>query len=251
MICQNSIEKAAQLLRDSGWAVLPPWEHTGDMDDVFLALWKETQPFTMISVERAWALVQALRYISGAGIPGDIVECGVWKGGACLLASHILHRLCRREGFIWLYDTFSGMTAPGSEDKIAGSGQAMDERNPEGWWAASVDDVLQTLKQSPLDMSRFKLVKGDVKHTLKQQKPQQIALLRLDTDWYESTLAELQMLYPLLSPGGVLIIDDYGHFSGAKKAVDHFFADIGLVPLLHRSDYTGRVFVKPLAYSMK
>ena len=216
------------------------------MDSEFLSIWQEVQKFTMISIERAWALAEALRYICRADIPGDIVECGVWKGGACLLASHILHRENCRDKRIWLYDTFSGMPSPGREDRIASSGQSLEERRPEGWWSAGRDEVRSTLVQSPLPAERFEWVEGRVELTLGEHIPEQTSLIRLDTDWYESTRAELTALYPGLSAGGVLIIDDYGHFSGAKKAVDEFFAESGIVPLLHRSDYTGRVFVKPV-----
>ena len=74
--------------------------------------------------------------------------------------------------------------------------------------------------------------------------PKQIALLRLNTDWFESTYHELVHLYPLLSKGGVLIIDDYGHWQGARKAVDTYFKEQGIYPLLHRIDYTGRIMQK-------
>ena len=245
-----NLEEMARQLRLAGWGVQPPQQYLSDMDDAFLQAWNISKPFTMISPERGWALTEALRYCHANSIPGDIVECGVWKGGACLLASLILQN-CESQEMeasprdIWLYDTFEGMTEPGEEDCIAVSGEAVSNRNPKGWWAAGESLVRQTLSASPLNQERFHLVAGPVESTLDLCVPERIALLRLDTDWYASTAKELEILYPRLSPGGILIIDDYGHFSGARKAVDEYFALRGESPLLHRSDYTGRVLVKP------
>ena len=232
----------ANKLRKAGWAVTAPENNLIDMDEAFLEAWGRAKPYTLISVERAWAFVEAVRYVERAGIPGDIVECGVWKGGACLLSSFFLGD--QRQ--IWLYDTFCGMNAPGSEDRIAVSNQSLTERNPEGWWSSGIREVQKTLEKSPLPEDRFTLVQGPVEETLDSVVPDSIAVLRLDTDWYESTRKELEVLYPRLSSGAVLIIDDYGHFTGARKAVDEYFKKRGEAVLLHRSDYTGRVLVKQL-----
>jgi hypothetical protein len=235
----------ADFLRSRGWAVLPPEQYLMDMGGDYLETWEMVKPYTMISPERGWALAEAVRYVCRRKLPGDFVECGVWKGGACLLASCVLAReetdSSRR---IWLYDTFEGMVDPTPEDRIAASGQLLTERNPAGWWAAGVEEVKESLKKSPLDPSCFVFVAGRVEETLEKHVPEQIAILRLDTDWYESTRMELEVLYPRLVSGGILIIDDYGHFTGARKAVDEYFARKSLPMLLHRSDYTGRVIVK-------
>ncbi len=242
---RTELEELASILRKAGWSANPPEQATADMDSLFHDCWKICTPFTLISVERGWALAEAVRYVSASAIPGDIVECGVWKGGACLLASLILNSVePSGQRRIWLYDTFEGMTEPGREDRIAASGQLLSERSPEGWWAAGLGIVRQTLKNSPLQDERFSFVSGKVEETLEQTVPESISVLRLDTDWYESTLKELEILYPRLSSGGVLIVDDYGHFTGARKAVDEYFAGQNLPILKHRSDYTGRVIVK-------
>lgn len=240
-----NLSAAANLLRDSGWGLIPPDQYLKDMDEDFLNLWNHVRPHTLISPERGWAFAEAIRYVCRKNIPGDIVECGVYKGGACLLASYVLDSQTdsdRRS--IWLYDTFSGMVEPGDDDRIASSGQSLRDRHPKGWWAAGVDEVKRNLESSPLKKDRFRFVPGRVEETLLHEVPDNIAVLRLDTDWFESTLMELNVLYPKLSSGGVLIIDDYGHFTGAKKAVDDFFWNRGEQVLLHRSDYTGRVMVK-------
>ncbi|VDB00786.1 macrocin-O-methyltransferase domain protein [Olavius algarvensis spirochete endosymbiont] len=240
---QLSLETARSLFESRGWGLIPPNQYLRDMDDEFTDIWGAIKKYTMISPERGWALTEAVRYVSKARIPGDIVECGVWKGGACLLASYILYSVePRTERKIWLYDTFKGMVKPGTNDKIASSGQELAERDVEGWWAVDINEVRSLMKKSPLDEKVFKFVAGPVSETLELSVPQKIAILRLDTDWYESTLKELKILYPRLSKGGVLIVDDYGHFTGARKAVDEYFKEQPV--LLHRSDYTGRVVVK-------
>lgn len=237
------LESARRLLEARGWGLIPPNQYLRDMDDEFTGIWETVKKYTMISPERGWALAEAVRYVSKAHIPGDIVECGVWKGGACLLASYILYSLePRTERSIWLYDTFKGMVKPGVNDRIASSGQALMERDAEGLWAADINEVRSLMKKSPLDEGVFNFIAGEVSKTLELSVPQKIAILRLDTDWYESTLKELRVLYPKMSKGGVLIVDDYGHFTGARKAVDEYFKKQPI--LLHRSDYTGRVVVK-------
>lgn len=244
-LTRNELEEMARILKSSGWNVTAPEHHLGDLDASFRTEWKVCSPYSLISPERAWALAEAVRFVAASGIPGDIVECGVWKGGACLLASRILHEVePEGERRIWLYDTFEGMPEPGNEDRIAASGQALKERNPEGWWAAGEAVVRSTLGNSPMPQDRFRFVPGKVEETLDMHKPSSISILRLDTDWYESTRKELDVLYPLISPGGILIVDDYGHFTGARKAVDEYFSERGEPVLLHRSDYTGRVIIK-------
>ena len=235
----------ARTLREAGWGVHPPSQYTADMDSGFLSLWKQVQPYTMISIERAWALAQAVAY----GLP---IQCRRGYRGMrrmegrrpAFWPSHVLVKEKDNHKKIWLYDTFEGMTSPGEEDCIASSGQPLRERNPEGWWTADIAEVRRNISSAVLGMERFRFVQGRVETTLKKEYPQQLSILRLDTDWYESTLFELEVLYPRLTPGGILIIDDYGHFTGARKAVDDFFEKQGIVPLLHRSDYTGRVMVK-------
>jgi len=106
------------------------------------------------------------------------------------------------------------------------------------------DAVRATLTQSGYPTGRLHFVRGPVETTLPEHAPERLALLRLDTDWYESTRHELQHLYPRLSEGGVLIVDDYGHWEGARRAVDEYFERHPPAPLLNRIDYTGRIAVK-------
>ena len=112
------------------------------------------------------------------------------------------------------------------------------------WAYGSLDEVRRNLGSTGYPDQYISFIEGKVEDTIPTNVPDRISLLRLDTDWYESTRHELQHLYPRLSPGGVLIIDDYGQWAGARKAVDEYVEDKKLKILLHRIDYTGRIAVK-------
>lgn len=240
----SSENQMAAALSRSGWGCESPATYRIDMDDRFRALWERVAPHTMISMERGYALYGAVRYVLDRNIPGDFVECGVWQGGSCMLMALTLMDAGAEPRPIWMYDTYSGMTEPGEEDRIAASGQAVSERWSEGWWAAGTEQVRSHLEKTGYPMALFNLIKGDVCETLDSRAPERCALLRLDTDWYASTKKELEVLYPKLGRGGILIIDDYGHFSGARQAVDEYFSDPLSRPFFQRSDYTGRCAVK-------
>ena len=224
----------------------------------FLELFEKARRYTMTGKEVMFSTWQAARYVAQRRIPGDIVECGVWRGGSALLAAMAVRNnekkappqgLFKRSGRrkIWLYDTFEGMTPPTEMDvDLTGTAAAdyIASYSDNGRWCyADEADVRQVFADGGFSDSDIELVKGDVCETLKVRKPSRISLLRLDTDWYESTKAELEILYPLLSPGGVLIIDDYGHWEGARQAVDEFFAREPTL-LLHRISYAVRVAIK-------
>ena len=118
------------------------------------------------------------------------------------------------------------------------------DKNGSDWCYASIEDVQRNLLSTGYDEQKTSFIKGKVEDTIPASAPEGIALLRLDTDWYESTLHELVHLFPRLSSGGVLIIDDYGHWQGARRAVDEYFADNKIPILLNRVDYTGRMAIK-------
>lgn len=191
------------------------------------------EPYTKTGIERRTAMIAAVQEIDARGIEGDIVECGVWRGGNIILARKLSpERVC------WLYDTFTGMPRPGEHD-----GEKAHGKWRKNWCAVSLDDVIQCLIETgTYDPNKLRFVQGDVAETLHVHPPEKIALLRLDTDWYESTRMELELLYPRLQSGGVLIVDDYGHWSGCKKACDEFFGS-EWQPL--QIDYTAVKWVKP------
>lgn len=153
---------------------------------------------------------------------------------------------------LYLFDTFEGMSPPGAFD-VSVDGQAAaalltsprttDPESP--WCYAGIDDVRAAMRSTGYPMERIHYIQGRVEDTIPANAPARIAVLRLDTDWYESTRHELEHLYPLMSPGGALILDDYGHWAGCRKAVDEYFCAHGIKLMLNRIDYTGRIAVKP------
>lgn len=209
---------------------------------------------TMTTPRRIAALCDSVEHAVRAEVPGAIVECGVWKGGSMMAAALTLLRLGAADRDLYLFDTFQGMPPPTSEDAFS----AYDGYSPmrhwkrrrrgdareSSWHYVPAEEVRTALLSTGYPASRLHLVEGRVEETLPAAAPDAIAVLRLDTDWYESTRHELEQLYPRLSPGGVLILDDYGHYEGARRAVDEYFAAAGGRPLLTRVDYTGRVGVK-------
>ena len=207
--------------------------------------------FTMTGVERVVSLLDATRYVADNKIAGDIVECGVWRGGSMMAVAVMLKQLGDTDRNLYLYDTFEGMTPPTDKDAQF-DGRPADElfdeviRESGAWCDADIREVSENLSKTGYPASRIKLVDGKVEETIPSIIPDEIALLRLDTDWYESTLHELEHLYPRLVSGGVLIIDDYGHWQGAKAATDEYFSRMpDRKPFLHRIDYTGRLVIKP------
>ena len=209
------------------------------------------QPYTMTSPARIRALCSATRYIVDANIPGAIVECGVWRGGSMMAAARTLRRLGDQSRELYLFDTFEGMPEPGPQD-IAMTGESAKallaaarctEDDPM-WCYAPFERVVHAMSLTEYPVERIHLVRGKVEDTLQSSAPARIALLRLDTDWYESTRHEMEQLFPRLCRGGVLILDDYGHWQGAKQAFDEYVAKHHVKLLLHHIDYTGRCAVK-------
>ena len=224
-----------------------------DMEEPFPDLFLRCHPYTMTSVERLYALFQAVNYIENEGIPGSIVECGVWRGGSSMMAAlTLLAKGCSSRD-LHLYDTYEGMSCPTDiDEKCDGSvdARAKYDETHDGsktdWCYASLEEVKNNLTSTGYPAGRMHFVKGMVEETLIGDPPTgPIAILRLDTDFYESTKCELEVLYAQLVPGGVLIIDDYGTWKGARKAVDDFFDGMGVRPLLNKIDRTGRIGIKP------
>ena len=214
-----------------------------------LATIRSVRSYTMTSPERILALIRAVRHVVEHRIPGDFVECGVWRGGSVLAMLRTLQELGATDRLVWMYDTFEGMSPPTTRDVDFRGNQAdqlladQERDDPSSIWCYSgLEEVRRVLASSdyPADLLRF--VPGPVESTLHSNRlPDSIALLRLDTDWYESTMVELQVLFPRLEDRGVLIIDDYGHWQGCRRAVDEYFAEQRVGMYLHRIDYTGRI----------
>jgi hypothetical protein len=208
----------------------------------------------MASKERVIATINACKHAVESEIPGDFVECGVWRGGNCIAAKLTLENYGSQKN-VWLFDTFAGMTQPSAVDVTSFSEISSTERfdrnrgvDRNNWCFASLEEVRANFQRAGADLSNVRFVVGNVVNTLAagNNLPAEISVLRLDTDFYESTKAELEILYPRLSIGGSLLIDDFGHWQGARLAVEEYFSSLSprVRPLLHFTDYTGRMGVK-------
>jgi hypothetical protein len=212
------------------------------------ALMNKYRSYTMTPEIRQWTLLKAIEYADRNDLVGDVVECGVWRGGNVMMSKEYRNGSSISRRF-WLYDTFAGMTEPTEHDITPGGNRAMQtflarrKADHTDWAYASLEEVRSNFEMFGLLDDSVVFRKGMVEDTLPTEPlPDQIAVLRLDTDWYESTLVELQVLYPRLVQGGVLIVDDFGDWLGAKKAVDEYFD--GRPPLLMPVDTGCRMAVK-------
>ena len=237
-----------RLLGMAGYQLQRKYPRDFTADDVALA--RRVEPFTRVSPIQVWGCVQAVEHVVQNQIPGAVVECGVWKGGCAMAMALTLVRLGDRSREIYLYDTFEGMTPPTGHDidflgRDAGSQMTAAKDRVKGIEAfAPLEEARTNILGTGYDPSLVHFVKGKVEDTLPDQSPTQISLLRLDTDWYESTRHELEQLFPRVSRGGVLMIDDYGHWRGVRKATDEYFAKQTYRPLFCRVDYASRLAVK-------
>ncbi|MBA4197791.1 MAG: macrocin O-methyltransferase [Chitinophaga sp.] len=232
---------------DNNIALFPP-----DFEDFHKNIINKVRPYTMTSNERLYGLIEAVKYIIENKIEGDIVECGVWKGGSMMAIAETLKQLGDTNRQLFLYDTFAGMTAPTEEDVDQLNRDAnsqlkddIDKKTESIVWAYSgLEEVKANIKKIQYPYVNIHFIEGDILQTIPAQLPGKIALLRLDTDWYESTKHEMIHLYPLLQKSGVLIIDDYGFWKGSRKAVDEYLEANKISILLNRMDETGRIAVK-------
>jgi hypothetical protein len=220
-----------------------------DIDEEASAIIRMVRPYTMTNVEKLYAVIMAARYVTRHEIPGAVVECGVWRGGSMHAIARALDAAGAHERDLYLFDTYEGMTAPGPRDRRGDGRPAADLLAAYGktsrvWAYASLEDVQEGFRQVPYPKEKLHFIKGPVEQTIPSKAPERIAVLRLDTDWYESTAHELAHLYDRLTPGGVLLLDDYGWWQGSREAVDEFLARTGARLYLARTG-SGRVAIKP------
>lgn len=209
------------------------------------------KPYTMTSPGRVNALIDAVHYVAANNIAGAMVECGVWKGGSTMAMMLTLKKLGDESRDFYLYDTYAGMSAPSDADISFQWDQAYEQfsklkisEDISSWCFSPLEEVEQNAFSTGYNKDKIHFIKGKVEDTIPENIPQSISILRLDTDFYESTKHELIHLFPLLQPGGVLIIDDYGHWKGSRKAVDEYISENNIRILLNRIDYTGRIGIK-------
>lgn len=216
-----------------------------------LDILKKISNFSMSTPANHWAIIQSIKHIYKNNIIGDFVECGVWRGGNLILFKIISEKLNLKKN-IYAFDTFEGMPAPGEKDfdlKNIDAKKIYNRYKNKNikWCYSNLEEVKKNIaKFDPKYIETFKFIKGKVEDTLLENNnlPKEISLLRLDTDFYESTKKELEVLYPRLVSGGVLIIDDYGHWKGSKRAVDEYFQLNENFEWLHRIDYASRLLIK-------
>jgi O-methyltransferase len=231
---------------------LPDEAFLPEADETDMQIIRAVRPFTMTTPERILALINAVRYVVTAGYQGAFVECGVWKGGSMMAVAHTLLRLGKPDRQLFLFDTFAGMTAPSAKDGTEFEQQAPASKYEQlkgedgicHWSYAALEETQKNMWSTnyPKDLIRF--IKGPVEQTIPTNAPDQIALLRLDTDFYESSKHEMEHLFPRLVRGGVLVLDDFGHWHGQRIAVEEYLREKKVNLLLVRVDYTGRVGVK-------
>jgi hypothetical protein len=239
----------SKLVRKTGYTLyrgIPQY----DMEKEFIDIFEKCKKFTITSIEGMYSLYKAVEYVVIHKIPGSIVECGVFKGGTAMLCAYTLKNLNVLQNKIYLYDTYEGMSEPNIKDKTHFGESArkkwddLRDVKVNKMFYASLDEAKNNLYTTGYPRDNLIFVKGKVEDTIPEIIPENIALLRLDTDFYESTYHELLNLYPRLSKNGVIIIDDYGYWKGAREATDKYFSENNVKILLNRIDATGRIGVK-------
>lgn len=187
-------------------------------EEEFWTLFEQSRRYSMVHVTGFFNVYSALKYVLGNDVRGDFVECGVWMGGVSIFAGLFLAKRHATERTVHLYDTFEGFPK-GSSDVVLGKKVAGPT------YANFRQGVEQNLRDE--GVSAYRIIEGPIEETLLSDPtpPEAISVLRLDTDFYSSTRAELDHLYPRLSVGGVLIVDDYGYYEGSRRACDEYFGD--------------------------
>lgn len=227
----------------------PPSELNEDILSVINQV--HSQILTHSSKQRLYATALAVDYVNRVGLQGAFVECGIWKGGNAIVAKKVSETRGDSRQF-YLYDTFSGHLPPGSKDVSLEDGSSAEAKyksivKSSGSWAAvSVQEVKNYFSTQKVSIKNVNFVEGDMMSTLRDPKlvPTKISVLRLDTDWYEPTKLQLEELWPKLEIGGVLLLDDYGHWAGSKAAVDEYFTENGINVFLTFTDWSGRAAIK-------
>lgn len=229
-------------------------EHLPSEDADFMPIWTHCRPCTMISFARGLAVYRAVRYLVENGVGGDFVECGVWRGGASMIAMMSLLHFGAANRRFSLFDTFQGVTEPSVVDVDWRGASAQSQLESENGKVdgvlcyASLAEAMANVATTGYPSDLIEFAEGDIRETALRAPRREIAFLRLDTDFYDSTRVELETFYPMLIEKGVLIVDDYGHWNGARVAVDEYFDSMHRAgrhcPLLTVTDYTGRLAVK-------
>jgi O-methyltransferase len=222
-----------------------------DIAEEFSDEYYRFRPYTLTTPENMYALHKAVEFIVKAAVPGDVVECGVWKGGSMMIAANALLRLKDTSRRLYLYDTYAGMSRPTERDRILKGNVDVLKRwhdlqrgDHNEWFYAPLHEVRANLETVGYPKERMKFVKGRVEDTIPATIPDSISLLRLDLDIYGPTKHASKQLFPRLSRHGILILDDYWGWTGERAAVDEYFKKHGIVMYLHRLGSSPRIGIK-------
>jgi O-methyltransferase len=224
-----------------------------DEEDLIRGAAARVSTHTMSSFERLATLWQQVRYLDRYRIPGTFVECGVWRGGSSGMMA-LAHLASCPSPFreLHLFDSFEGLPEPRSEKD--GSEAVAYAQHRAGGNLVPIQQCVGTLDENrqlfheqlgyPDTLLHYHA--GWFEQTVPQSAPciAAIALLRLDGDWYESTRICLEHFYPQVVRGGIVVVDDYGHWQGCRKAVDEFLNTLDEPVLLNHIDYTGRFWLR-------
>ena len=218
----------------------------------FLALYKQCSQYTRTSWETLYALYKSIQYIVANRIPGDMLESGVSGGGSMKLVAHLLLSLGDSDRTLFLYDPIEVVTEPESDLRLelsrnsAIGDQPEIERRDVKSRTVPVEGIREIIAASGYPIEKVKVISNAIENTIPATISQRFALLRLQTNWYPSTKREMELLYPRLSPRGILILDSYGHYQGVCRGVDEYMSRLKEKPLLQRIDYACRLAVKPI-----
>ncbi len=198
----------------------------------------------MVTNKNLIVLYNIVQAVNAADLPGDIVECGVWRGGsaAMMARANLEDRNRCAERRIWLFDSFQGLPPPGKKD-----GEMERKNYFEGWNRGSTSDVRRAFDTVGVPLDGVEIVPGWFNVTLGRAPVDRIAVLHIDADWYDSTKLVLDALYDKVIPGGFIILNDYGAWPGCNRALADFFQEraLGDIRLHQVEPDTGAYFKKP------
>jgi len=190
----------------------------------------------MIGLMRLDNLQQCIIDVLKSKIPGDLIECGAWRGGATILMRAVLQAYGVKDRKVWVADSFQGLPKPDIQNYPADKGIDLSEIDE---LAVSVDQVKANFRRYSLLDDQVKFLVGWFKDSLPKAPIERLSVLRVDGDLYESTWEALQYLYPKLSIGGYCIVDDYGAIAACRRAVEDFRKANKITSELKKIDWTG------------
>jgi len=192
---------------------------------------------TMVGLRRLDNIQESIREVLESGVPGDLVEAGVWRGGAAILMRAVLsaYRISNRK--VWVVDSFQGLPEPNAKQYPEDRNSSFYKYN--AYLGVTLETVRENFQRYGLLDDQVCFLTGWFRDTLPAAPIERIAVLRLDGDMYESTMDVLANLYNRVSPGGRIIVDDYGAIACCREAVTHFRERHGITDPIHEIDRTG------------